>query len=127
MLDRNGDDVIDFIHAKIVVPENATEADVAAAANMAARLGYETSASNLDLAMFDTSKALRFDVPLIVIGAQNALLARAPAPLRAAIAQLTAGEGAILALPTSDTFRAGGVVIVGADATGLMAAANYFC
>src|SRR5436309_1599705 len=119
--DRNGDDVIDFVHAKIVVPAHATEADVAAAANVAARLGYETSASNLDLAILDTSKALRFDLPLIVIGAQNALFARLPSALRGAMAQLAAGEGAILALPANDTFRAGGIVIVGADATGLVA------
>src|SRR5439155_11710585 len=72
--DRNGDDVIDFLNVRIALPARATEAELAAAANIAARLGYETSASNLDLTISDTTRAEVFTVPMILIGAQNALL-----------------------------------------------------
>jgi len=47
--DRNGDGVVDFVDARIVLPEQPTAAELAAAADVAARLGYETSAMNLPL------------------------------------------------------------------------------
>src|SRR4249919_1448669 len=72
--DRNGDDVIDFVNAKVVLPSAASQADLAAAANIAARLGYETSATNLDLTMLDTSRAASFATPIVIVGANNALL-----------------------------------------------------
>src|SRR3954469_19528795 len=70
--DRNGDDVIDFVNAKIALPSAASQADLAAAANIAARLGYETSATNLDLTILDTTRAASFATPIIVVGATNA-------------------------------------------------------
>ncbi len=47
--DRNGDGDIDFVAARLVLGQPAGDADVAAAANVAARLGFETSAMNLPL------------------------------------------------------------------------------
>src|SRR4029077_2376322 len=47
--DRNGDGVIDFVDARLVVAEHPSSADLAAAADVAARLGFETSAMNLPL------------------------------------------------------------------------------
>ena len=45
--DRNGDDAIDFVNARIVLAEQPTAAEIAAAADVAARLGFETSAMNI--------------------------------------------------------------------------------
>ena len=48
--DRNGDGVIDFVDARIIVGDQPGDDDVAAAGDVAARLGFETSAMNLPLA-----------------------------------------------------------------------------
>jgi hypothetical protein len=124
--DRNGDDVIDFVNAKIVLPTGATEAELAAAANLAARLGYETSASNLDLGVFDSPRANGFEQPVILIGARNALLSQVGAASTAGIDNLAPGEGAVGFIVPNDRFRRGGIAIAGSDATGLIAVANYF-
>src|ERR1700747_2104422 len=47
--DRNGDGVVDFVDARIVRPERPSAAEVAAAAPVPARLGFETTAMNLPL------------------------------------------------------------------------------
>src|SRR3989442_5570471 len=47
--DRNGDGVIDFVNARIVLGEKPSAADVSAAADVAARLGFQTMAMNLPL------------------------------------------------------------------------------
>ena len=49
--DRNGDGTIDFVDVRIVVPEQPSSAELAAAADIGGRLGYETSAMNLPLAV----------------------------------------------------------------------------
>src|SRR5687767_10314571 len=54
--DRNQDDVVDFVRARIVLPARPSEAEIAAAANLAARLGFETSALNLGLAASDDER-----------------------------------------------------------------------
>src|SRR6266852_436588 len=45
--DRNGDGVVDFVDARIVLAESPSASELAAAADIAARLGYETTAMNL--------------------------------------------------------------------------------
>jgi hypothetical protein len=45
--DRNGDGAVDFVNAGIVLPEQPGAGELAAAADVAARLGFETSAMNL--------------------------------------------------------------------------------
>jgi len=47
--DRNGDGTIDLADVSILVPDAATPAEVAAAANIAARLGFESAEMNLPL------------------------------------------------------------------------------
>src|SRR3954449_1301678 len=68
--DRNGDGVIDFVDARIVLAEQPSSGELAAAADVAARLGYETSAMNLPLTVargFQASEA----TPTIFIGAKS--------------------------------------------------------
>src|SRR5262245_54139322 len=67
--DRNGDGVIDFVTARVVLGEAPTPADIAAAANIAARLGFETSALTVPLGGGASAG------PAIVVGAGG--LARA--------------------------------------------------
>src|SRR5882672_2589597 len=45
--DRNGDGAVDFVDARIVLAESPSSGELAAASDVAARLGYETSAMNL--------------------------------------------------------------------------------
>ncbi|MCJ7630274.1 MAG: hypothetical protein MUO50_18015, partial [Longimicrobiales bacterium] len=47
--DRNGDRVVDDLELQILLSPQPTEAEVAAAANLAARFGYETSATDLGI------------------------------------------------------------------------------
>ncbi len=124
--DRNHDDVIDFVNAKIVLPASATEAVLAAAANVAARLGYETSAADLDLTTTDTARAAAYDVPVILIGADNALIARAGNALARALDGLAPGQGAVVRIAPNAFFKQGGVLLAGEDGSGLLAAAGYF-
>src|SRR5258707_3826103 len=67
--DRNGDGAIDFVDARIVLAEQPSPAELAAASDIAARLGFETSAMNLPL-----SVARGFqpgDSPAIFVGAKS--------------------------------------------------------
>ncbi|HEX3646216.1 MAG TPA: M14 family metallopeptidase [Vicinamibacterales bacterium] len=115
--DRNGDGAIDFVDARIVLAEQPSSAELAAASDIAARLGFETSAMNLPLTVergFQPS-----DSPTIFVGTKS--LAGSGVTL-AAIggAGLKAGDGAVLA------FSQGGkaaVAVLGGDDAGLASAA----
>src|SRR5438067_12775024 len=48
-LDTNEDGAVDFVNARIVLPVHPSAAELAAAADVAARLGFETSAMDLPL------------------------------------------------------------------------------
>ena len=114
--DRNSDQVVDFVNVRIVLPASPREAHVTAAANLAARLGYETSALNLGLAEQEGAGSNRYDVPVILIGGDTGV---------DRTARLAPGQGAISFLPESERFTRGGIRITGYDATGLIAAAEY--
>src|ERR1700730_857279 len=47
--DRNGDGAIDFVDARIVLAKEPSSGELAAGADIAARLGFETSAMNLPM------------------------------------------------------------------------------
>ena len=120
--DRNGDQVMDFVNVSILLPATPGEAHVAAAANLAARLGYETSAMNLGLTETGGAGSSRFDVPVILIGEGAGGINE---PLDDPTARLAPGQGAISFLPEGERFSRGGIRITGYDATGLIAAADY--
>jgi hypothetical protein len=115
--DRNGDGAIDFVDARIVLPEQPSAGELAAASDVAARLGFETSAMNLPVAV-----ARGFqpgDSPTIFVGAKS--LAGSGATLDAiGGAGLKAGDGAVV------TFSQGGkpaVAVLGGDDAGIASAA----
>ena len=112
--DRNGDGVIDFVDARIVLSENPTASEVAAAADVAARLGFETSAMNIPL----SSRA--DNAPLFVVG--TAALARVGLdPSAVGTGGLRAGEGIVSAVTVKGR---PGVVVTGGDDAGTRAAAQ---
>jgi hypothetical protein len=123
--DRSGAGIADVVRARIVIPADADAAQVATAANVAARLGYESVATNLGLLLRADAAPATFDAPVVLVGANNTLRARAAAGALAPTA-LAPGEGAVAFLPAGGAFRDGGVVVEGGDASGLVAAGDYF-
>src|SRR4051812_13296072 len=108
--DRNGDGVIDFVDARIVLSEQPSSGELAAASDVAARLGYETSAMTLPLPRGEAARAQESpratraggeqwsgDGGSIFIGAKS--LAGSGATLDAiGGAGLRAGDGAVVAV-----------------------------
>ena len=120
--DRNRDGAIDFVNARIVLAEQPSSGDLAAAADIAARLGYETSAMNLPLPVLRHDGARAFqasDTPTIFVGAKS--LAGSGATLEAiGGAGLKAGDGAVVAFTLGDTPA---IAVLGGDDSGIDSAA----
>ena len=122
--DRNGDGVIDFIHAKIVVPAEPTTHDIAAAANFAARLAFESSAFTPGLAVYDTDIAPdRSAPPLILVGASNRWVKHLAEQGKIDLGALKPGQG-MIAIVSSPFGGEDVVVVAGADPQGTAAAAS---
>src|ERR1035441_10108732 len=64
LVDTNGDGIADFLNGQVVVPESPTAAENAAAANLAARLGYGTTGLTPPLVVVGDSDRVG---PVIVI------------------------------------------------------------
>ena len=57
--DTNGDQIADAICGHVIVPKSPRSAENTAAANLAARLGYETSALTLPIVVTATGQATK--------------------------------------------------------------------
>jgi Zinc carboxypeptidase len=118
--DTNGDHISDAVCGHVVVTSTPSTADNAAAANLAARLGYETSDLTLPIVV---SGAIHpaFGCPAekaeLWVG-RTALAGAAPVADRE-MQELQIGEGGVFTAP-------GGLVFAGADAEGLLAAADDY-
>ena len=117
--DRNGDNAIDFVDARIVLVPQPTSVELAAAANVAARLGFETSAMDLPFVRVDEGGQASETGATIFVGARS--LARADVTA-ASIGgpSLKAGEGLVAAFTLSGKPA---VAAIGGDDNGLTAAA----
>jgi hypothetical protein len=105
LADTNGDGIADFVQGHIVVPPDATAAENAAAANLAARVGFESTGLTPPLVVTDPNTS----GPRIFIGRA----ATAPLP------SLEKGEGGI--------FVSGGdLIVIGADDDGVLVAAQSY-
>ncbi|MGD8278346.1 MAG: M14 family metallopeptidase, partial [Gemmatimonadota bacterium] len=113
--DRNADDVVDFVDARILLPRTPSAAEAIAAANIAARLGYETSGVDLDLAAA-ADGAAAWPMPVLVVRDLGRAGTASP---------LAPGEGALVRIPVDANHAAGGLRVEGADATGLLATAAF--
>ncbi len=115
--DRNGDDQVDFVSVRIILPDHPAPGDVAAAAAVAARLGLESSGLSLPLVWSASEVTGKSEaVPTVVIGAGNPHL---PPAVAARIADLPPGQG--IATLTGDV-----ISIAGRDAAGTQAAGEAF-
>ena len=123
--DRNGDGVVDFVNARIVLGEKPSAADVSAAADVAARFGFETMAMNLPLlsgpeaAESRGSGSSAGDTTAFIIGSDGAR--RMGATLPAATRTLRPGDGMVV---TTTARGEPAVMVLGGDAAGTMAAAE---
>jgi hypothetical protein len=120
--DTNADGLPDAIAARVIVPAQPTADDVEAAANIAARLGYETTALSLPIVFRDdeVADAPSIAVPILV-GRTNtfvkALVDAGTLDLKA----LRAGQGAIRVV-RSPLGGPAGLAVVGGDDAGTLAA-----
>src|SRR5262245_47659014 len=116
--DRNGDGVVDFVDARIVLPERPSAAEVAAAATVAARLGYETTAMNLPL---DVARRLQPSYggtgAAIYVGARSLAPASVTADAIGA-GTMKAGDGVVAAFTVAGQPS---VAVLGGDEDGLNA------
>src|ERR1700677_5148327 len=108
LVDTNGDGIADFINGKIVVPADASAAENAAAANLAARLGFGTTG---------------LTPPVVVAadrdsgGGPRIFVGRAAGALKGF--DLAADEGGAFAVGEN-------LAVIGADDPGLLAAADAY-
>ena len=122
--DRNGDGIVDFVNVRIVVPRAASSSDIAAAAEIGARLGYETTATDMHLVVADDEiEPASTPHPLILIGQNNKWVSSLLAENKFQPGKLLAGQGAaaLVRAPfgSNDAF-----IIYGADEEGTLAAAR---
>ncbi|HEY0876727.1 MAG TPA: M14 family metallopeptidase [Vicinamibacterales bacterium] len=113
--DRNGDDLTDHVSADLVYADDAGAGELAAVADVAARLAFETPAIDLPLSRNSG------DGIAVVIG--RAALPRLTPELGADATPLAAGVGVVAAAATGGR-RA--VLITGGDEQGIRAAAAAF-
>jgi hypothetical protein len=112
--DRNGDGTIDFVDASLVLPEAPTASEVAAAANIAARLGFESAEMNLPL----PRGGGRLTIAVGAGAVRRMRIAAAPAGLMG----LAAGEGMVRVLGSPERPV---LVVAGNDGTGTFAAGEF--
>src|SRR5215470_18637212 len=114
--DTNGDGLIDFISGKVVVPANPSASENAAAADVAARLGFATT--GLTPPVVISAADDRSDGPRIYVG-RNSVPARLSVVVGAQGDQLVSGEGGVFAAGND-------LVVLGQDDAGLLAAAEAY-
>src|ERR1700733_197096 len=119
--DTNDDQIADAICGHVIVPKSPSAAENTAAANFAARLGYESSALTLPLvvaATDQTGKSCPTEKVNLWIGRET-LAAGVATVADQEIAQFQIGEGGIFNVT-------GGLLIAGADPGGLLATADAY-
>jgi len=121
--DTNGDGLPDSVVARVIVPARAAIEEVEAAANITARLGYETTALTLPLVVRDDQVSQPAEIQLpILVGRDNRFVKTLADRGAIDIKTLKAGQG-LVAVVESPLGGPDGIVIVGGDAAGTLAAA----
>ena len=120
--DTNGDGIADAVAARIVMPAAPSVRDSQAAVNLAARLGFETSAFTLPFVTRSSEKGSAGDV-LVLVGADNAAVLDLAARGTIDLKSLKPGQGLIAAVPGASG-EGGAIVVAGSDDDGTLAAAN---
>lgn len=118
--DTNGDHIPDALCGHIVVTHSPSAAENTGAANLSARLGYETSALTLPVVVAGTappSKGCETEKASLWVG-RKALSTDAPVADKEA-AEFQIGEGGVFSVLN-------GLLFLGADASGLLAASDDY-
>ncbi|WP_213806728.1 M14 family metallopeptidase [Granulicella sp. dw_53] len=119
--DTNGDNIPDAVCGHIIVPTTPSAAENAAAANLAARVGYESSALTLPIVVQGAVKP----IPGCPATAKNIWIGLGSLSLEAVVSvkrisgSLGLGEGAVVAVD-------GGIALIAPDPVGLLAAADAY-
>jgi hypothetical protein len=119
--DVNADGLADSVTARVVVPATATAEDIEAAANIAGRLGYETTSLSLPLVLRDTEAAVAEVRLPILVGRQNALVRNLAERGAIDLEALQPGQG-LVALVASAIGGRPAIVVAGGDDAGTLAA-----
>jgi len=119
--DTNNDKIADAVCGHIMVPVSPEAAENAAAANLAARLGYESAGITLPIVTTPSGKSKTgcsaAIVPLYIGG--RAVPQSDAALMQQIVSELQIGEGGVIALKD-------GLGFVAPDSVGLLAAANAY-
>ncbi len=119
--DLNGDGVVDFVNVRIVVPTAASTSEIAAATEIAARLGYESTAADLTLVSTDAELDPELSSqPLVLIGRRNKWVTELLTERKLAADALAPGQGAAV-LVRSAFGSKDALVLIGADDAGMAA------
>jgi hypothetical protein len=122
--DTNGDGINDTVAARIIVPGTPSREDSLAAANIAARLGFETTSLSFPLVISDRAvqQPAAIELPIFV-GRSNSIVPKLTAAGAIDLQSLAPGQGLIAAV-RSPLGGGDGLVIAGADDKGTLAAAT---
>jgi hypothetical protein len=120
--DTNGDGFVDAVAARVILAADASAEDVQVATNLAARLGYETTALTLPIALRapEVQSPSTIGLPIIV-GRTNPFVKALIDRGALATKDLTAGQG-VVSLVASPLGGPDGIAVVGADDAGTLAA-----
>ena len=116
LTDTNGDGVVDFVPGKVVVSAHPSAAENAAAADIAARLGF--GSTGLTPPIVISSAEDRGDGPRIYVG-RGAVPSRLSSAVEERSNKLQSDEGGVFAIEAN-------LAVLGHDDAGLLAAAQAF-
>nr|HEV7955261.1 M14 family zinc carboxypeptidase [Candidatus Acidoferrales bacterium] len=116
LVDTNDDGIADAVVGKIIVPDHSSAAENSAAANFAARVGYGSTGLTLPI-VITASEDRGTEVPRIWIGKADANAMGAQ--IYSLATSLQKGQGGIFV-------SGGNLAVVGADDSGLEAAADAY-
>jgi hypothetical protein len=124
--DRNGDGVVDFVTARIALADKPTVGEIATAADVAARFGFETTALTLPIprlvgAPADNTPGASED-PVVFVGAKSIPRSIAGGDVLG-VSALKPGDGVVAALAVAGQPA---IALLGGDDAGLTAAAVAF-
>jgi hypothetical protein len=121
--DTNGDGIADAVVARVIVPAGASREDVAGAATIAGRLGYETSALTLPIVVKDdVAQPAGIGLP-IVVGRENQFTKKLIAQGTVDLKALKPGQG-LVTVVRSPLGGPDGILVVGGDDEGTLVAAT---
>ena len=116
--DTNGDGLADAIAARVIVPDAPSVEDMMVAANVAGRLGFETTAMTLPVVLRSSDPAAASAALPIFIGRTNPRIVELAQRGVIDLKSLEKGQGLLAMVAPL------GVVIAGADDAGTLAAGN---